>query len=90
MPLVSEVRHPQSLDFANERKALLLRDVHGLPWAKVQKRVVNLRGEAPSVRLLQRLHDEVNKRVGKRDYQYSNCGRTAVKATPSVQKYLPH
>ena len=86
MPLVSEVRHPQSLE--NERKALLLRDVRGLSWAEVQKQVVNLRGESPSVRLLQRLHDGVNRTLGRREYQYSNCGRKAVKATASVQKYL--
>ncbi|CAE7459439.1 unnamed protein product, partial [Symbiodinium sp. CCMP2456] len=88
MPVVSEVRHPQSLDFANERKALLLRDVHGLTWAEIQRRVVNLRGKAPSVRLLQRAHSDVNRTLGQRQYKYSNCGRKAVKSTPKVQKYL--
>ena len=88
MPLVSEVRHPQSLDFANERKTLLLRDVHGLSWAAIQKQVVNLRGETPSVRLLQRLHQDVNRDLGRRVYKYSNCGRKATKATAAVQKYL--
>ncbi|CAE7842799.1 unnamed protein product, partial [Symbiodinium necroappetens] len=88
MPLVSDVRHPQSLDFANERKTLLLRDVHGLSWAAIQKQVVNLRGETPSVRLLQRLHQDVNRDLGRRVYKYSNCGRKATKATAAVQKYL--
>ena len=88
MPVVSEVRHPQSLDFANERKALLLRDVHGLTWAEIQRRVVNLRGKAPSVRLLQRAHSDVNRTLGQRQYKYSNCGRKAVKSTAKVQKYL--
>ena len=88
MPVVSEVRHPQSLDFANERKTLLLRDVHGLSWAAIQEQVVNLRGETPSVRLLQRLHQDVNRDLGRRVYKYSNCGRKATKATATVQKYL--
>ena len=88
MPVVSEVRHPQSLDFANERKTVILRDVHGLTWAAIQKQVLNLRGETPSVRLLQRVHQDVNRSSGQRVYKYSNCGRKAGKCTPAIQKFL--
>ncbi|CAE7432135.1 unnamed protein product, partial [Symbiodinium necroappetens] len=51
-------------------------------------RVVNLRGKAPSVRLLQRAHSDVNRTLGQRQFKYSNCGRKAAKGTPKVQKYL--
>ena len=88
MPVVSEVRHPRSLDFANERKTVILRDVHGLTWAAIQKQVLNLRGETPSVRLLQRVHQDVNRSSGQRVYKYSNCGRKAGKCTPAIQKFL--
>ena len=87
-PLVSEVRHPPSLDFANERKTLLLRDVHGLSWAAIQKQVVNLRGKTPSARLLQQSqHQDVSRDLWRRVHKYNNCGRKTTKASAAVQKY---
>ena len=47
-----------------------------------------MRGKAPSVRLLQRAHSDVNRTVGPRQYKCSDCGRKAVKGTPKVQKYI--
>ena len=75
MPVVQEVRRPRSLDFANERKAVLLRTVHGCTWAEVQRQVRNLKGEAPSESL-------------RRLYKYNKCGRKATKATKAVQAFL--
>ena len=43
MVLVQEARHPRSLDFANERKAMLLRDA-GHAWKSIAGRVKNLSG----------------------------------------------
>ena len=47
MAVVSESVHPAGLDFANQRKLILLRDVHGLTFPANAEQVVNLtrRGE---------------------------------------------
>ena len=71
MPVVQEVRHPRSLDFANERKAVLLRTVHGCTWAEVQRQVRNLKGEAPSESLLKRVCRDFSKAHGRRLYKYN-------------------
>ncbi|CAE7888904.1 unnamed protein product [Symbiodinium sp. KB8] len=48
-----------------------------------------MRGKTPSVRLLQRSqHQDVNRDVGRRVYEYNNCGRKTTKASAAVQKYL--
>ena len=88
MPLVQEVRHPQSLDFANERKVVLLRDVHGRTWEDIRSQVRNLRGEQPSISLMKRVYKGFNQEAGRRLYKYKNCGRRSVKATKAVQKFL--
>ena len=88
MPLVQEVRHPQSLDFANERRVVLLRDVQGSTWEAIRSRVRNLRGEHPSISLLKRVYKGFDEAKGRRQYNYKNCGRRPVKATKAVQKFL--
>ena len=49
MPLVSEMVHPRGLDFANQRKVVILRDVKDMAWDDIADQVVNLAGE-PSTR----------------------------------------
>ena len=88
MPVVTEVRHPKSLDFANERKVLHLRDVHGCEWADICRQVVNLQGGAPSLSLVQRVHRAFNKRAGQRKYQYDRCGRKPFKVSAAVEKFI--
>ena len=50
MVLVTEHVHPKSLDFANQKKVVVLRDVKKLPWTEIQKRVRNLQNKKTSVR----------------------------------------
>ena len=48
MPVITQVVLSRSLDFANQRKAYLLRHVSRLSWEKIAEQVVNVSGEAPS------------------------------------------
>ncbi|CAE7245581.1 unnamed protein product, partial [Symbiodinium natans] len=88
MPLVQEVRHPRSLNFATERQVVVLREVHGCAWEDIRSRVRNLRGERPSLSLLKRVYKGFSQAKGRRPYKYQNCGRRPVKATKAVQKFL--
>ena len=88
MPVVQEVRHPRSLDFANERKVVLLRDIQGCSWDSIRRQVRNLRGHMPSVSLLKRVHKGFKQTLGRRPYKYQNCGRRPSKSTKAVQKFL--
>ena len=71
MVVVREARHPRSLDFANERKAMLLRD-QGHAWSAVADKVRNVSGLRPSVRLLKSLRTRLQARAQQRIYKYSN------------------
>ena len=83
-----EVRHPRSLDFANERKVVLLRDIKGLTWDEVAAAVVNLQGEPPGVRTMKRVYSGFSAKLGRRPLMYGRCGRKAWKCTPAVQAFL--
>ena len=82
------MRHPQSLDFANERKVVVLRDAHGCTWDDIRDQVRNLRGQKPSVSLLKRIHKGFKRTLGHRPYKYNKCGRKPLKATRAVRKFL--
>ena len=88
MPLVQEVRHPRSLNFATECQVVVLREVHGCAWEDIRSRARNLRGERPSLSLLKRVYKGFSQAKGRRPYKYQNCGRRPVKATKAVQKFL--
>jgi transposase len=90
MPLVCEMRHPKSMDFQNEKKVVLLRDVQGMEWEDIRKEVQNLEGMRPSLSLIQRAYKEFNTKQGRRVYKYANCGNVATKVTEEVGKFLIH
>ena len=53
MPVISESVHPRSLNFANQKKVVILRDTRKkgnkkLPWPDVAKEVKNIAGDKPS------------------------------------------
>ena len=50
MVVVSESVRPRGLDFANQRKVVILRDVHGLALPQIARKVKNLAGKRPSRR----------------------------------------
>ena len=81
MPLVQEVRHPKSLDFWNEKKVVIARDVRGCTWEEVAASVVNLQGEQPSVSIVKRIYANLSTRTGRRTLGYKRCGWKPWKCT---------
>ena len=88
MVLVSEQVHPRGLDFKNQRRVILLRQVKKLSFPKIRARVVNLQGKRPSRELLRRTYAEFNKTAGRRKSNYKNCGRKKWKVSPEVRRFL--
>ena len=88
MPVVSEMVHPLSLDFASQRQVALLRGVNGEKWVTIQNKVRNLQGEKPSLKLLQRLYRDISMAAGRRAYKYGKCGRKPWKVTKQVEAYV--
>ena len=88
MPVISESVHPQSLDFVNQRRVVVLRDVKGLAWSAIRKEVRNLKGKAPSVWLVRETYGRLSRKVGHRKYNYGKCGRQAWKVTKAVERFL--
>lgn len=88
MVLVCENVHPRGLDFRNQRKIVLLRDVHGLTFPEIAKRVKNLAGKRPSVPTCWLYHKSFSMTAGRRKSKYQNCGRKPWKLTADVQRYL--
>ena len=89
MVVVMEARHPRSLDFANERKAMLLRD-QGHTWGAVADRVWNMSGLRPSVRLLKSLRARLQARAQHKVYKYASVGecRQVTGCEPVGTKWL--
>lgn len=88
MPLVQEMRRPDSLDFANEKKIVTLRAVQKYEWKDIQAQVVNISGKRPGIRTCQRVYAEHSKRLGRRVFKFAKCGRKAWKVTKEVEKCL--
>jgi len=88
MPLVQEMQHPNSLDFANQRRGVMIRDREGLPWHRIRLRVWNLNGEHPSKELCRTVYKDFNKRIGRVKYRYKNCGRKKWKVTKEVESFV--
>ena len=87
MVVVSENRHPNSLNFANERKVIILRD-QGQPYWKIRLQVKNLKKKRPSIQTVANTCHEFKRTVGQRVFRYNRCGRTAWKLTPEVKKFI--
>ena len=92
MVVISESRHPQSLDFKNERKVVILRDSirvgKKMAWNEICQKVVNLQGNHPSKFLVRKIYREFNRRIGRRVYKYKNCGLRKWKVTQRVEKFI--
>ena len=85
MPLISEMVHPRSLDFANQRQVILLRDVKQLEWGQIRLQVKNLQGERPSRHLCMRIYKEFSKQQGHRVFKYAKCDQSATNMFAYVQ-----
>jgi predicted oxidoreductase (fatty acid repression mutant protein) len=91
MVIVSEIQHPRSLDFTNQRKVVLIRDQEGLSWDKIAKRVVNLKGEHPSWKHCSEVYERFQESKGRVLYKYGNCGfPSLVYQRPAPQTTFPH
>ena len=88
MVVVSESVHPRGLDFQNQRKVVILRDVHGLTFPEIAKQVKTLFGGRPSARSCCLYYHSFAGKVGRRCCRYKNCGRNAWKLTRDVQRFL--
>ena len=88
MPLVSEQVHPLSLDFANQRKAYLLRAVGKESFTSIAGKVVNLQGRRPSKDVVRRVCLHFSAKKGRRQFKYNRCGRKPWKLTEDVQSFL--
>ena len=56
MVLICENVHPKSLNFANQRKVMMLRDVQNMPFSAIRLQVRNLQNKHPSTNLVCRLY----------------------------------
>ena len=93
MVLIRDSVHPRPLDFANQKKVIILRDTKKkgkkkMPWKDIAERVVNLQGEEPSEWALSKVYREFNRNLGRCVYNYKNCGRKKWKVTQAVEKFL--
>ena len=88
MPVVSEMVHPRGLDFRNQRKVVLLRDVHKRKWNDVQGGVRNVAGEVPSLTMVRNVYRGFKASQGRRPTQYHRCGRKPWTVTGDVERFL--
>ena len=88
MPLVSQMQHPLSLDFANQRRAFLFRRHEQLSYTDIAKRVVNLTGKRSTKDCVRRAVQRFSTKKGMTAYKYARCGRQPYKLTPEMQTWL--
>ena len=90
MPLESEMVHPNSMSFANQRKCVILRDAKRLPWSEIARQCHTLRGRDhhPSERQCREVYKSFSCSLGRRKYKYDRCGRKPWKITPDVETFL--
>ena len=78
----------RSLDFANQRKAYLLREVEHMAYGDIAKEVVNLQNKRPTHTTIRTLCRTFSRKRNCRPYQYKKCGRKPWKLTADVQKFV--
>ena len=88
MVLLVECVSKRSLNFANQRKAYVLRQVRGLSYEKIAEQVVNLQNEHPSWVTVRDVCDKFSVKKGCRPYAFKRCGRKPWKMTEEVQKLV--
>ena len=88
MTVIKMSVNARSLNFANQQKVVVLRDVHGMTWAEIRKQVVNLRNEKPAEQTVVNVYNKFDKKQGHTVFKYENSGRKPWKVTPLVEKFL--
>ena len=88
MPVITERVSCRSLNFANQRKAYMLRNVKKQSWENIAAQVVNLDNDNPSWGCVRDTVEGFSISKGCRKFQYSRCGRKPWKLTTDSQKFL--
>jgi transposase len=88
MVLLQEVVSKRSMNFANQRKAYVLRTVGKKSWTHIAGQVVNLQGNRPAWGSVRNVVTAFSVKRGRRHYKYARCGRKPWKMTPDVQQYV--
>ena len=85
MPVVSERVHPRGLDFHNQRRVMILRDVQGMILPAIAfKKVRNISGGRHTARTVANTYWAFNAVRGCRKYEHNKSGRPAWKMTAYV------
>ena len=79
MPMVVEQVSRRSLDFANQRKAYVLRTVHKQSYQSIATQVVNLQGSHPVWGTIRNAVEQLSRTKGRRTLLYANYGRASWK-----------
>ncbi|CAL1158588.1 unnamed protein product [Cladocopium goreaui] len=87
---VEHVAHRCSLglDFQNQRKVVILRDVQGLSFVDIAAQVKNLAGKQPSPRTCCQYYKQFSVSRGRKKTAYNNCGRRPWKLTTATQGFV--
>lgn len=88
MVLIYETVHPKSLNFANQRKVVILRDVHQMAFHAIRLQVWNLQKRHPSKDLVRRVYQDCTGTSGVRKFQYGKCGRKAWKVDAQLRAFV--
>ena len=88
MPVISETSHPLGLNFANQRKLVIRRDVHGESFSDVALLLKNNSGGAPTPQLCSRYYRDFNKKTGRHRGGYAKSGRKPWKVTKQIETFL--
>jgi transposase len=88
MPVVSEVVHPSGLNFQQQRRVVLFRDVQGMSFSRIAEKVKNLKNKRPTKQTVATTYHEFDLRKGRKVSNYSKCGRKPYKVTAEVEAFL--
>ena len=88
MPVVSQMQHPLSLSFDQQRQAVLLRDVKGESFAAIAAKLKNLKGQRTTKEMIRRVCSKFSRTAGIKKSNYHKCGLKPYKVTPSVCAFL--
>jgi len=88
MVVVHEVEHPNGLNFANQRKLVIRRDVHKESFSDIAPQLLNNSKGKPTPQLCSRYYRDFNKRIGRRPARYERCGRKPWKVTPAIEDFV--
>ena len=88
MVVITETVHPKSLDFRNQRKVVLLRDVEEESFPTIAAKVRNVEGGKPTARTVANTYHDFSVKKGRRVFNYNRCGRKPWKMTEETKAFL--